>query len=1728
MESQSLDTLLTVMQHQNSFAQNQPSLSVAYKYDKDQNIFILLDQTGNLETIDYLGEFPSLTTTKFIEYDINSNYNLIGFSLDFKNNNMLAYSQTQVFHLCYGDLLNNVIQLRTSKKQLFTKILPSIHNQNDDNSKSFVIAGDQGLLYRYSNTQFEYFYQLDEEILGIIYNQKIITHYDFKNQVILSTIELKDPQSFLIKFVCSSKTPFVYLGFSNGDIILYNRQTFKQFKIDLANKQDGQQQYGLEIGFIVETSTDLWVSFSNSLGVFKINIQNNIFQQIIQFDNLTTYKMQQQLNVMIFDLDELNSRIFLNFVGEKVMRVFDLSGNLVQHLSLPCVMNNSLQINELHLLVYTTFQVMIYDRNTLQYIQSIRRDNHYNFIIEVVQINDQYLVLLSQDKYELFKLQQNSIEGILIDQVMLQSPVFMDYSIRGLDDAQTSSLMQIFILSDNQVLEQKYDLVYENIKTLNKICSIEISVNSFFDVMLSINKIKPMSYPDPSQRSMITAKDYSLNNYLDILLNIDDLRTIDFQNTLNSLTQVYPVKNANPSENENLSHLQIYQDSFQLYFKKQVQIRNFGLIFQNNLEQINFYQFTQNVTFHNIQIASQVVDKVSFQFVNMKLVILNEIQLCKLQREQKQFNSGDDWLFVFKNINQVLIYNLVLDNQNIESLNFGGLISVFNVQTLIIKNLVIKNSKLYSLIYLGKVQNLTINNLQIINCQQASNNEPIYILNIVGVTSSYLQNILITNNQNLLFVYTSNIYEEDGIRHYLQRDNLNVKNLNVTQNLISYSISQSLISIQNSNCNFNNITYQNNQGNMYLSKSQNFLIENSQFYNNTSLNGGALSLLQSNNLIVFKNCQFQYNKAHASGGAIYFENVNAQINMDDTVKINQNEALIGGGIRLYNNQQNMPQTINFNYKNIIFNNSAQMYGNNVGTFIQRAMIRVIQKISQDNNNLYQKHSFEYKIIQSQNMSESDQQKYQEILQIQKFQSGSMLNLSIQLADYEGELIRFQQQKYNYKQYPESIMDELSQIKFKIQPETLDQNIMLNGHNIITSSDFDDANNQFIFSEIQITSMPNQTTDLIILSNYTLQYINVLPIQIQIQMRVCYPGEVVKQIENNIYSCNSCPYGQYSLVDPTQDEFWIQNIAKTNQARSNGKLTYLSQCQQCPDSATLCQNNTIALKSGYWRANNASADIVQCSLQFNACDEQDNTSRNGCLRGYMGPACKICDSTGQIWDGQRYSYSYISQEKCNLCRSMHQQILFILLTGIVLAIYFLFSTIAYFDQFIHSCLCYYLRQLNMIPISRNSIKDQTSFYIKIFVNYTQISSVLIIIQVNYFSDIFTNMPNYISDPNSQIITNINCVIPEEYINQHGLAHILQTLYALLPLLFLLILILITYVIEKLKCMNIKKYHKYTLMNCLFIFFQPNQIVFFSKQLTCTQIGSEYYVTSDLTLKCGDQSYNQFTYTMCIPLIVIWSLFPFIIFKLLQKKSSKLQSCITLYYFGYYYQEYKEKYYYWEFIRIYLRVIVVVAFTLTSQTQFLGYLIFQQLLFSNQIILQLALQKQETQQKIFSLWKKIQRNLSLIIQLKAIERVSDGQSKIKKNYSLVSPQNNAQQHKIPFNKVQNSIIIESSNQNYCIEKENWIQVKKYQSKLSQKGTDSQLPNQIKSEIECKSSFISPSQKDLNDEQNFKSDVFLSSNFSKPLDINYETQFKLIKYIDSKRETKNQNQKFEFIKD
>ncbi|EWS75016.1 transmembrane protein, putative (macronuclear) [Tetrahymena thermophila SB210] len=110
---------------------------------------------------------------------------------------------------------------------------------------------------------------------------------------------------------------------------------------------------------------------------------------------------------------------------------------------------------------------------------------------------------------------------------------------------------------------------------------------------------------------------------------------------------------------------------------------------------------------------------------------------------------------------------------------------------------------------------------------------------------------------------------------------------------------------------------------------------------------------------------------------------------------------------------------------------------------------------------------------------------------------------------------------------------------------------------------------------------------------------------------------------------------------------------------------------------------------------------------------------------------------------------------------------------------------------------------------------------------------------------------------------------------------------------------------------------------------SQISYFSKSLTCREIGSHLYNPIDLTIECYEASIVKYLYPFSLSVLSFWTLFPLVLLNQIKKNRKKLDQCLIKYKYGYYYGELKDKYYYWEFIRIYLKIAIIYLYTLLSR-------------------------------------------------------------------------------------------------------------------------------------------------------------------------------------------------------
>ncbi|KAL4501713.1 hypothetical protein ABPG72_018764 [Tetrahymena utriculariae] len=256
----------------------------------------------------------------------------------------------------------------------------------------------------------------------------------------------------------------------------------------------------------------------------------------------------------------------------------------------------------------------------------------------------------------------------------------------------------------------------------------------------------------------------------------------------------------------------------------------------------------------------------------------------------------------------------------------------------------------------------------------------------------------------------------------------------------------------------------------------------------------------------------------------------------------------------------------------------------------------------------------------------------------------------------------------------------------------------------------------------------------------------------------------------------------------------------------------------------------------------------------------------------------------------------------------------------------FQTKRYIDNQKLISTCYYLRTSKLVPFSKSCFKDYSSFLLKSLIHYLQLSSIVLTFKVQ-----FNPQTAYQSagQPVDTVFLNFKCFMSLNTFAKYQMANIQVLIRSLIPFIVFLILFLFLILIKLIKRSVVKQYHFISSMSFCFLFFLSDTIKFITDAFSCRQIGNQKYLKIDVSVACSDESYQKFAFLILIPVLVFWLVFPSVMLILIRRKRNNLDSCLAKFSFGSYYAEYKDQYYYWEFIKIYLKVIVVFLYTQTQQ-------------------------------------------------------------------------------------------------------------------------------------------------------------------------------------------------------
>ncbi|KAL4495476.1 hypothetical protein ABPG72_020217 [Tetrahymena utriculariae] len=1276
----------------NYYPSNNPNVVISMIFDKDFNLLNFLDKTGNIYSIIYTNLQAISFIVKFYQFSNGQMSVAKGMSIDFITNSCFVFNDSLIFYMNYSMQTNTYNQQQLDKNKFFTKI----NDQQEILNRIYLILGQKNTIYIYKNYKVLYFGSIlnNQQILEIQYyeakNYLIIAfqmeirvynftqvllnkniqiddllpeseskfsfnnfllpdifltldnkmiHYNYQNMGVLFQIQLS---SILSEYYLNKSDNILILGLLDGSIIIYFLNTHSYISYSLTFSQTKNS-----IKFIQETESFIWVG---SLNGYLIGLNKTSFEQIYKI-NLNQIS-NNTLEVTSISIDELYNRIFFSFLNQNLVYCKDYS-NLktvkdVYFLIFPGSQYNRIEITQNYLILYSTFQLNIHNRQSLEYIINIRRQNLYDSINKLFIIQEQFYLLIYNNKLELFYIDIQNKQSYLLDQVQILNIKILDIIYN-----KSSQNLRAILATNNQIFEQNYSLNYYLKKIyLNQFeCNLVIGGQNLFEIQKQLQSILPFSQQQSTQLGMNYLLNTSYKKLILLQISTQDFSKISFQDLNQNILSIAPYY----SEKQNLI---ITEDLFSNYPLSQIQLTNFTFILKD--KNITFNKNIQVIQLQNIDIADQNLFDIQFLFQDIDQIIIQNILIQNLSIEYQEKLS----LFSFINCRVLTINNLMK--------------SIMNLNIIQLK---VQKSSFSSFFLLEDIQFVDLNSFSITYCNKSSESIQSYFINGSIFYSTKINLVTFNNNKNIQFLDYKNVQSNQNYLQQLTSDLIQLQNLYFQDNFFS-NLGQFLINLQANQIDINEINYIRNNAGIYLMNFQSIYINNSQFINNTGINGGALFV--ENNSILFNilNSQFLGNVAKANGGAIYFKEQQGIINIDQLCSIKQNHAQIGGGLRIKNSNLYAYSTNLLSQVQLldIRNNTADISGQNYSFGLSSIEVISITSASQDNQTI------QYYFKNNQGIN---QDQYSGQLNILNLKSGDKLNIALGIKDEENNFLVFKTDLYKSNQYQTDIQNELSQFSFSLQ--SIDQQqIQLEGQITIRSDSFQSEIKSFIFNQVSITGQPLGTGHLKL--NFKKNEFSQKPILVFIQFRNCILGEEFKHLIFNLYSCQYCQLGSYSLEN-----------------YSNYNISYISSqgiqpsCQQCPVTADQCQRSNIQIKQGYWRINKYADEIIQCVNNPLNCQEQEDSSLNGCIEGYIGPLCEECDIFGIVWQ-KRYTKKSFSQFECGLCQSFTVQILYISGVIIFITTYGLISTIIFMNSFFYTQKCYYLRQSSMLPISKSSCRQ----------------------------------------------------------------------------------------------------------------------------------------------------------------------------------------------------------------------------------------------------------------------------------------------------------------------------------------------------------------------------------------------------------------------------------------
>ncbi|CAD8187793.1 unnamed protein product [Paramecium pentaurelia] len=1386
-------------------------------------------------------------------------------------------------------------------------------------------------------------------IIGFSYNLSLFQIYVRQNIFIdsqfLSTIQILVEQQMpcKIKYLKATLNQFqnsnLFLIFSTyqiSSVIIEMTELILEQNSKLSS--NNQSIYLFNINCFQILIQNVLIINSNNIHLFFLFENYQIVIQDILYEQ-SDIKTKVQLSLHCIEQNNpINQLIqILGFVdiliqNVKVVKQISLDESLIQ------ITSSKSYLNEI------SRKIKI---NNLQFYQ--------NLLLQSFQIVRLSLIIIESDQnvdIQIFniKFQQNFMhvysEGSLLYSAGLIYIISTSsyVNINGLicyENAFTNSSNSFIIITSQLIQLQNIDVNYNNILPLSlwqeyynittEVEQNQDKVNSFISQVFQINTIGGVFQLSAgyihcinSKFKSIFASKSSVFNIITFGQGIIQLVNISINQTQNDLLLRSKTSGCiNINSQTSLLNLSIINVIF-----SEVQNRMASSILSISPSSFSNYLLLKDIVIENclsllnqvinVQFYQQIADLNQISFYNVK-IIQNFDSINKFLQSVKTITQNEILEITGSNNAAIVLENCItfINGLIFEGIYIGPLIRFINTPKLIFRNCQMNNIlTLYSLNLIYVIQNIQQKSVIYFNS--------ISIQKVSLFETNISQTIKERNDNYTILGCILNKYQYDLIEQYdYLKENVNklkqqqqnqtnsilyvqstsklnefnfhfiefqLNNCSTCQNgIIQFDLSDfNKFSLFSLNCNFNvikNFGCLNFQSKLKL-KSK-VIIQNSNFISN--IGGEGVAIRVSKIPINIRSCKIINNIAEEKGGGLYIELNSNDFVIKNTIIMN-NKAKIGGGIYLVGDS-------NLNKVNlvssILIQNIATIYGSNI---IEQPTHLALQinsneqptlKLEQENYKINLLNLQPYKIIEQNIIKVSNNLMIPSNQQIYKY---ALFNLQEkQYIKYIKQLCLYFKNSYN------EVLLDLKDSSCIVQDKVISN---------ISNKELSLSRNQSIFFDSQ-----NNCFDIGHLS-FSLDPYNQSEKYLQITLN-CNSGESKKMLKYLINSNSfKCQLGEFYVDNGCQ-------ICQSNQGFYS--VTYDTiKCSIFDKTKFLnITANMIQLQGGNWRPHYLSDYSQLCFKNLNFCQGGWGVGDELCKIGHIGGLCEECDINNIIGNGQYYKNQWDS--RCFICQGIDNGILPFIL-ALIQALISITLTLRSINKSNRLFSSLKIRQKFSNIIFRLN-QDHESILIKMWLNYLWIFSVIFTFNIN-FQFQFTLIDST-SNSFYFMAYNLDC-----YLSNYGISLIYLRIFLILFLMLIQFCIILagSFIYLKLK----KQHIDYSILSntllYLFVFNYGGLIKMFCSTISIRKISNINFIQGDVSLKYGTNNHFQWITFFIIPgLLVFGCIIPLGLFLLMYIKRSQLEIIKLRKHICYLFNEYSSTNYFWEFIKISNKAIIILITT-----------------------------------------------------------------------------------------------------------------------------------------------------------------------------------------------------------